>query len=85
MHVFFLCLNNPAVRDAYFSGVRDTLLVIACYLPFGLLCGVASVNAGLTTGASLALPALVFGGSSLAVVMQFVQGNASLWVTILSD
>ena len=77
-------LNSPPARTAFFSGVRDTLLIIPSYLPFGLVCGVASVNAGLTTGASLALPGLVFGGSSQAVLLQFVQGNASLWVAILS-
>ena len=76
--------SSPPARAAYLSGVRDTLLVIPSYLPFGLVCGVASVNAGLTTGASLALPALVYGGSSQAVVLQFLQGNASLWVAILS-
>ena len=82
--LFSSAFTNPPARAAYLSGIRDTLLVIPSYLPFGLVCGVASVNAGLTTGASLALPALVYGGSSQAVVMQFVQANASLWVAILS-
>ena len=81
---FTQALASPAVRSAYLSGIRDTVFVIPSYLPFGLVCGVASVNAGLTTGASLALPALVYGGSSQAVLLQFLQGNASLWVAILS-
>ena len=59
-------------------------MVIPSYVPFGLVCGVASVNAGLTTGASLGLPALVYGGSSQAVLLQFVQSNASLWIAVLS-
>ena len=71
-------------RAAYFAGVRDTLTVVPSYLPFALVCGVASVNAGLTTGAALAMPALVFGGSSQAVVTQFIQNSASIWVAILS-
>lgn len=71
-------------RAAYFAGVRDTLTVVPSYLPFALVCGVASVNAGLTTGAALAMPALVFGGSSQAVVTQFIQSSASIWVAILS-
>ena len=77
-------LSNAPARAAFFSGVRDTVLVVPSYVPFGLVCGVASVNAGLTTGASLALPALVYGGSSQAVLLQFVQGNASLWIAVLS-
>lgn len=82
--IFTKAFSKPLARAAYFSGIRDALLVIPSYLPFGLVCGVASVNAGLTTSASLALPALVFGGSSQAVLLQFLQGNASLWVAILS-
>ena len=70
--VFSKAFNTPLSRGAYFSGLRDSTLVIPSYLPFGLVCGVASVNAGLTTGASL------------AVLVQFVQGNASLWIAILS-
>ena len=77
-------LNTPAARAAFLSGVRDTLTIVPSYLPFALVCGVASVNAGLTTSASLAMPALVFGGSSQAVVTQFIQNSASLWVAILS-
>ena len=76
--------ERAAARAAFFAGVRDTLTVVPSFLPFGMVCGVASVNAGLTTGAALAMPALVFGGSSQAVVMQFIQNSASIWVAILS-
>lgn len=77
-------LKNPPARAAYLSGVRDTIFVSPSYLPFGLVCGVASVNAGLTTGAALAMPAIVYAGSAQAVLLQFVQSNAALWVAILS-
>ena len=77
-------LGSLGARAAFQSGVRDTLIVIPSYLPFGVVCGVAAVNAGLTTGASLALPALVFGGSAQAVLLQFVQSSAPLWVAVLS-
>ena len=77
-------LNSPPARAAFLSGVRDTFIVIPSYLPFGLVCGLASVNAGLTTGASLALPGLVFAGSAQAVLLQLMQGNASFWVAVLS-
>lgn len=77
-------LKNPAARTAYLSGVRDTILVAPSYLPFGLVCGVASVNAGLDTVAALAMPAIVYAGSAQAVMLQFVQGNAAMWVAILS-
>ena len=82
--LFSAALASPAARAAFRAGLRDTVFVVPSYLPFGLVCGVASVNAGLTTGAALALPALVYAGSAQAVVMQFVQGSASLWVAVLS-
>ena len=82
--LFLPALGSPAARAAFLSGVRDTLIVLPSYLPFGLVCGVASVNAGLTAASSVALPALVFGGSAQAVFLQFVQANASLWVAVLS-
>lgn len=77
-------MSQAEARAAYFAGVRDTLTVVPSYVPFALVCGVASVNAGLTTGAALAMPALVFGGSSQAVVTQFIQSSGSIWVAILS-
>ena len=77
-------MPQAEARAAYFAGVRDTLTVVPSYVPFARVCGVASVNAGLTTGAALAMPALVFGGSSQAVVTQFIQSSGSIWVAILS-
>ena len=82
--LFPAALENPEVRAAYLNGVRDTALVAPSYLPFGLVCGVASVNAGMTTGASLALPAIVYAGSAQAVLLQFIQSNAAISVAILS-
>ena len=82
--LFSKALSSPLARAAFRSGALDSLLVVPSYLPFGLVCGVAAVNAGLTTGAALAMPAMVYGGSSQAVLLQFLQGQASLWVAVLS-
>ena len=76
--------RHPGTRAAFWDGVRDTLAVVPSYLPFALVCGVASVNAGLSTSAAVALPALVFAGSAQAVLTQFIQSSAALWVAILS-
>ena len=54
------------------------------YLPFGLVCGVAAVQAGMTKAAALAMPLLVFGGSSQVVVNQLLLAKAPLWVVITS-
>jgi predicted branched-subunit amino acid permease len=71
-------------RPAFMDGVRQTLIVVPSYLPFALVCGVAAVNAGLSLPAALALPALVFGGSSQAVLTQFLQNASALWIAVLS-
>lgn len=75
---------TSTARSTFWAGVRESLTITPTYLPFALVCGVASVKAGLSTSAAIALPALVFGGSSQAVVTQFIQNSASLWVAILS-
>jgi predicted branched-subunit amino acid permease len=46
------------------EGVRQTSIIVPSYLPFALVRGVAAVNVGLGLPAALAMPALVYGGSS---------------------
>ncbi len=75
---------DPGARAAFWAGARTILIVAPSYVPFALVCGVASVNVGMSTSAALALPALVFGGSSQAVVVQFLQNAASIWIAVLS-
>jgi 4-azaleucine resistance transporter AzlC len=76
-------LHNDS-RPAFMDGVRETLIIVPSYLPFALVCGVAAVNAGLSLPAALALPGMVYGGSSQAVLTQFLQSASSLWVAVLS-
>jgi predicted branched-subunit amino acid permease len=71
-------------KDAFWEGFRQSLIIVPSYLPFALVCGVAAVNAGLSLPAALALPGLVYGGSSQAVLTQFLQSSSSLWVAVLS-
>jgi predicted branched-subunit amino acid permease len=75
---------HPAERAAFRDGWRETLIVAPSYLPFAVVCGVASVNAGLSVSAAVALPGLVFAGSSQAVLTQFLQNASSLWIAVLS-
>ena len=76
--------HDPAARAAFWAGARTVLIVAPSYVPFAIVCGVASVNVGMSTASALALPALVFGGSSQAVVLQFLQNSASIWIAVLS-
>lgn len=77
-------MKRSAARTAFWEGIRDTLTVVPSFLPFGVVCGLASVNAGMPVGAALGLPALVFAGSSQAVVTQIIQSAGAIWVAILS-
>ena len=76
--------QRAAQRSAFWAGVRDTFVVTPSYVPFGLVCGVAAANVGMSASAALALPGLVFGGSSQAVLLQFLAGSATAWIAILS-
>lgn len=77
-------MSDTTERGAFWEGVRDTLPVVPSFLPFGVVCGLASVNAGMPISAALGLPALVFAGSSQAVVTQIIQSAGAIWVAILS-
>ena len=74
----------PSARDEFVAGIRLSLGVMLSYLPFGMVCGVAAIQAGMTHAAALAMPALVFGGSSQVVVNQLLLAKAPLWVVITS-
>ncbi len=76
--------QDPDARSAFLAGARTILIVAPSYVPFAVVCGVAATNVGMSTSAALALPVLVFGGSSQAVVLQFLQNSAAIWVAVLS-
>ena len=51
-------------------------------LPFGLVCGAAASNAGLTTGQSLAMSWVIFAGSAQIASTQLFAGGAPLLVIL---
>src|SRR5215211_1489101 len=71
-------------RGEFIAGLRLSLPATVSYLPFGVVCGVAAIQAGMSEAAALAMPALVFGGSSQVVVNQLLVSKAPLWVVIAS-
>lgn len=76
--------NTAAARAAYFAGIRETVALVPSYVPFGLVCGVAGVQAGLGEWGAVALAAFAFAGSSQAVLTQFLSSGAPLLVAVLS-
>ena len=76
--------NHAASRAAFKAGVIECLQLIPSYIPFGLVCGVASVQAGLGEWGAVALAAFAFAGSAQAVLTQFLSSGAPLTIAILS-
>ncbi len=76
--------SREAQRAAFFAGVRACVVFMPSYVPFGLVCGVAAVQAGLGEFGALALAAFAFAGSSQAVLTQFLNGGAPLAMAIAS-
>ena len=76
--------DRVASRTAFRAGVIECLTLIPSYVPFGLVCGVAGVQAGLGEWGAVALAAFAFAGSSQAVLTQFLSGGAPLMIAVLS-
>lgn len=76
--------DHAASKAAFKAGVVECLQLIPSYIPFGLVCGVASVQAGLGEWGAVALAAFAFAGSSQAVLTQFLSGGAPLMIAIVS-
>ncbi|MEO7760745.1 MAG: AzlC family ABC transporter permease [Casimicrobiaceae bacterium] len=75
---------GTSARSEFLAGAHLSLGATFSYLPFGVVCGVAAIQAGMSEASALAMPALVFGGSSQVVVNQMLLAKAPLWVVITS-
>jgi predicted branched-subunit amino acid permease len=76
--------QRETARDAFRAGALEVLFLIPSYIPFGLVCGVAAVQAGMGQLGALALAGFAFAGSSQAVLTQFVSSGAPLFIAIVS-
>ncbi len=76
--------HHVAARAAFKAGALECLQLMPSYVPFGLVCGVASVQAGLGEWGAVALAAFAFAGSAQAVLTQFLSGGAPLMIAIIS-
>jgi predicted branched-subunit amino acid permease len=70
----------PAVR----RGVRDATPVAVGIVPFGLITGVASVEAGLSPAQAVGFSFLAFAGASQLAVVDLLGRNAALAVAVLT-
>lgn len=75
---------SETARAAFRRGALDCVVLTPSYIPFGLVCGVAAVQAGLGELGAIALAAFAFAGSSQAVLTQFLTSGAPLAIAIAS-
>lgn len=71
-------------RQEFLRGARDTVPLIAGAIPFGIIFGALSVNAGLTPGASLGMSLFVFAGSAQFIAAGLVAQGVALPLIVLT-
>jgi 4-azaleucine resistance transporter AzlC len=68
--------------DDFTAGVRAALPSLLGLVPFGLVAGIAAVNAGLSPLQAVGLSAVVFAGASQLAVVDLLSRDASLAVVV---
>ncbi len=76
-------LATPTRRGEFWAGVRAVLPLVIGALPFGVIYGAVAVTGGLSTGAVIAMSAVVFAGSAQFVAAgMFAAGAAPLAIIL---
>ncbi|MEX0826347.1 MAG: AzlC family ABC transporter permease [Acidimicrobiia bacterium] len=71
-------------RDAFLAGVRSILPILLGVFPFGVIAGVAAVEAGLDTLQAIALSPIIFAGASQLATVDLVARDAAPVVIVLT-
>jgi 4-azaleucine resistance transporter AzlC len=71
-------------KDAFFGGVRSILPILLGVFPFGVIAGVAAVEAGLGTIQAIALSPMVFAGASQLATVDLLARDAAPVVVVLT-
>ena len=71
-------------KQEFFSGARNTFPLLIGAFPFGLIYGTLAVTSGLSTGAAIAMSAMVFAGSAQFVAVGLVAADAPVPIIILT-
>lgn len=74
----------PTPRKAFLSGVKAAVPLFVGVIPFSLMTGLSSVNAGFTVLETIAMSLLVFAGAAQLAVVDLVNQNATEIVIILT-
>jgi 4-azaleucine resistance transporter AzlC len=71
-------------RSEFLKGVQAELPILLGVMPFGMIYGALALAAGIPAGASQAMSAVLFAGSSQFILTQLVGNGAPLIVMVLT-
>ncbi len=74
----------PYTPADFRTGVRDALPILAGFVPFSLVAGVAAVNAGLSPTQAVGLSVFVFAGASQLATIDLLGRDAPLSVVVFT-
>jgi predicted branched-subunit amino acid permease len=69
---------------AAWAGVRASLPLLVGIVPFGLVAGVAAVDAGLSPPAALGMSVVIFAGAAQLAVIDLLRSDTSLVVVVVT-
>jgi predicted branched-subunit amino acid permease len=69
---------------AAWAGVRASLPLLVGIVPFGLVAGVAAVDAGLSPPAALGMSVVIFAGAAQLAVVDLLRSDTSLVVVVVT-
>lgn len=73
-----------ANRDAFYAGSRDIAPILIGIFPFGIIAGVAAVEAGLPAIQAIAASPMIFAGASQLAAMDLLGGGSPVLVIVLT-
>lgn len=76
--------GGASLRDALREGLVDVLPILAGMVPFGLVVGVASVEAGIGLEGAVTTSVLMFAGASQLAAIDLLGRDAQLLVVVLT-
>lgn len=77
-------MDDSARRDAFFSGVTAILPILLGVFPFGVIVGVAAVEAGLDPVQAIAMSPIVFAGAAQLAAVDLIARDAAPVVIVLT-
>jgi 4-azaleucine resistance transporter AzlC len=71
-------------RAAFQAGARDIAPILVALVPFGIIAGVAAVEAGLTTAQAIAASPMIFAGAAQLATMDLLGGGSPVLVIVFT-